>query len=149
MKAEERELPGKAVTVEVTYLVHETEDEGRIDSAVGELIGSPGPYEKQALEGHFGNRILRARVHLTGGDADGAVGRIMGALPAEARRRISSSIGSMLDERSAFYLRLDKQSLVSGAAALGTGDAVRIRVKPKWLPRDRAEEFYLGLLGGG
>jgi RNA binding exosome subunit len=142
-------LKGPIMALEVTYLVHATEDEGKVDAAVSMMLGRAAPPEREMLEGHFGNRIVKSMVHLTGEEAGAAFRNVLGILTVEARKEVTSNIRSFIDEHSALFLRLDKQRLVAGAGALGAGDAVRIKVKPrKFLMAKEAGEFYLGIMEG-
>ena len=137
------------VSVEVTYLIHATEDEGKVEAALTKLFGMPLVASKDSLLGHFGNPITMGRVHLTGDEAASAFGSLVSALPRGVRREVALDIGSHIDEHMALYLRLDKQRLVSGSVALGEDDAVRIRVKPRMhVLRGGAREFYLSQLEG-
>jgi len=140
-------VKGVLQSLEVTYFVHATEDQEKVRRAVARLLGRDPDPEVESLEGHFGNKILRARVHLTGEDAEPAFGHLVESLPAGVLDQIASELGSHLDEHSAFFVRLDKQSLVSGAVSLGTSDPVRVRVKPRiFLVKGGAASFYARLM---
>ena len=142
-------MKGPIQSVEVTYLVHATEDPDKLGRAVSTLLGSAAEPEAEKLEGHFGNVITRARLHLTGDEASGAFRSILETLPADLKKEIVSDLPSFLDEHGAFFLRLDKQKLVAGSAALGTGDAVRLKVKPRlFLVKGSAPKFYEQLIEG-
>lgn len=142
-------MKGPVQSVEVTYLVHSTEDGGRIGSAVARLLAIADPPATERLEGHFGNEILRARVRLTGDEAAGAAVRIFSAIPQAARKELESELEALVDEHGALFLRLDKQALVSGEVSLGSADSVRVKVKPRlFLVKGSAAGFYRDLLGG-
>jgi RNA binding exosome subunit len=142
-------LKGPIQSVEVTYLVHATEDQEKVEEAVGRLLGVTTRPAVERLEGHFGNEILAARLHLTGEEAAKAVQRVIAELSKDLRAELIEKIGEFLDEHSALFLRLDKQRLVSGVLALGSGDSVRLKVKPRlFLVKGGAAEFYAELIGG-
>ena len=140
-------MKGPIQSVEVTYLIHQTEDPGKLERAVSALLGSSAKPELEELEGHFGNRIFHARVHLTGDDASAALGSLLRSLSAGPKKEILSDLASFLDEHNALFLRLDKQKLVSGRTALGSSDAVRVKVKPRlYLVKGSAVKFYEQLI---
>jgi len=140
-------VQGVIQSLEVAYLVHATEAPEKIRLAVARLLGQESTPETEAMEGHFGNQILRAKVHLTGKEAESAFGHLVGSLPPEVLGQIVSELGAHIDEHSALFVRLDKQSLVSGHISLGTGDPVRVKVKPRgFLVRGRGVEFFTRLL---
>jgi len=142
-------MKGPIQSVEVTYLVHATEDPDTLRRAVSALLGSSAEPEVEQLEGHFGNTIVKVRLHLTGDEASDAFRSVLQTIPSGLKREILSDIASFLDEHSAFFLRLDKQRLVAGSPALGSGDAVRLKVKPRlFLVKGSAPKFYEQLIEG-
>ena len=142
-------MKGPIQSVEVTYLVHATEDPDTLRRAVSALLGSSAEPEVEQLEGHFGNTIVKVRLHLTGDEASDAFRSVLQTIPSRLKREIVSDLASFLDEHSAFFLRLDKQRLVAGSPALGSGDAVRLKVKPRlFLVKGSAPKFYEQLIEG-
>ena len=142
-------MKGPIQSVEVTYLVHATEDPDTLRRAVSALLGSSAEPEGEQLEGHFGNTIVKVRLHLTGDEASNAFRSVLKTIPSGLKREILSDLASFLDEHGAFFLRLDKQRLVAGFPALGSGDAVRLKVKPRlFLVKGSAPKFYEQLIEG-
>jgi RNA binding exosome subunit len=142
-------LQGPIQSIEVSYIVHATEDPQTLAKAVKTLLSVDVVPEEERMEGHFGNAITRVRYHLTGEDAAAALGRIAAHLPAPTKDMLKRGIGELVDEHSALYLRFDKQRLVAGGLEEGTSDPVRIRVKPRvFLLRGSAKEFYSKILFG-
>ena len=136
-------MKGPIQSVEVAYLAHATEDHEKLAAAVAGLLGVESGQEVERLEGHFGNEILMTRIHLTGEDAERAFRSIIRRVPGKLREELLADIGSFMDEHSALFLRLDKQSVVSGFVAFGSADAVRVKVKPRgFMLKEGAAEFY-------
>ncbi len=134
----------------MTYLVHATEDPAKVSDAVSRLLGMEAGPEVEFLEGHFGNRIEKARVHLTGEEAGAAFTNLVAKMPLGMRRELVGDLEKFLDEHSALFLRFDKQLLVSGRLALASGDPVRVKVKPRiFLLKGGAAGFYGRLFEGG
>ena len=137
-------------SVEVSYLVHSTEDVAIIASAVEKAIGARPEARVTELEGYYGNRILHVSYFLTGEEAASAFSSLTAMLSREEKTRILGELGSLMDEHSALYLRLNKGELVSGKGSLGTGETVRVKVKPRLFQMSGgAEEFYRRALEGG
>jgi len=140
-------MKGPIQSLEVTYLVHATEDPDKLERAVSALIGFSAKPGLDLLEGHFGNRIMRARMHLTGEEASNALTSILESMAQGLKRGILSDLPAYLDEHNALFLRLDKQKLVEGSTALGSGDAVRLKIKPRlFLMKGSAPKFYEQLI---
>lgn len=142
-------MQGPIQSVEITYLVHATEDQEKVSGAVAKLFAPLSGPELEHLEGHFGNAIIRARLHLTGEEAAKAFGNLVGSMPRGLRKRVVDDVASFLDEHSALFIRLDKQALVSGSLALGSGDSIRVKVKPRaFLVKGGAPKFYSEMMEG-
>jgi RNA binding exosome subunit len=131
-------------------MVHATEDPRTLAEAVLTLLGVAAQPEEDRMEGHFGNPITWVRYHLIGDDAAAALASIAARLKAPTKESLQRGLGERVDEHSALYLRFDKQRLVAGVLEEGTGDPVRVKVKPRgFLPRGGAEQFYARMLFGG
>jgi RNA binding exosome subunit len=140
-------VKGVIQSVEVTYFVHATEDQEKIGRAVARLLGQEQNPETEAMEGHFGNQILRARLHLTGEEAGSAFNHLVDSFPAGVLQQVIRELESHLDDHAALFVRLDKQSLVSGTVSLGSSDPVRVKVKPRaFMIKGGAVGFYGNLL---
>ncbi|HUI00243.1 MAG TPA: RNA-binding domain-containing protein [Nitrososphaerales archaeon] len=144
-------MPSKVQSVEVSYFVQMTEDEEKLRRAVAGMLGGEVPEEREAAQGHFGNSIVMVRHHLTGDQAEAALGRLVARMAEDERRAVRSDLGSIVDEHGALYLRLSKQVLVmSGDLVLASSDPVRVKVKLRGhAVRGDPAAFYDTLLGGG
>jgi RNA binding exosome subunit len=142
-------LKGPIQLLEVSYLLHSTEDPAKVDAAISELISFEGETLGEEMEGHYGNTIRRVRFLLTGENATAAFGRISRRLGEGLKKDLAWTITEHVDEHSALFLRFDKQKLVSGELSFADSDAVRIKVKPRgFLLRSDAPQFYARLIGG-
>lgn len=136
-------MKGAVQSVEVSYLLHATEDESKVREAVSGLFGFRSSPETEEMEGHFGNRITRVRYHATGEEAPFVFDRLLGSFPQNVRDEVGRNLVDLVDAHSALYLRLDKQSLVGGKVVLSSGDSIRVKVKPRLFAlRGTAHEFY-------
>lgn len=133
--------------VEASCFVHGTEDEKKVEEAVRAFLGVDSQPQVETLEGHFGNRILRFTWHLIGEDAWESFAGIMKRLGDDARAEVLSDLNGHLDEHGALYLRVKKQSLVTGGPLLSFSDPLRVRVKPRrFLMRGSTDSFYRALI---
>jgi RNA binding exosome subunit len=143
-------LKSEIQSLEVSYLLHATEDPQKVKSAVVDLVSAEVDPEAREAEGHFGNKIVRVRFHLIGEDATKAFVRILDRLSSQTKEELGEKLGAHIDEHSALFLRFDKQRLVAGSLALSSADPVRVKVKPRiFLIQEDALSFYSRLLGVG
>jgi len=136
-------------SLEVSFLLHATEDGERVCAAVRGLIAPQALFKAEQMEGHFGNTIGKVGLHLDGEEATRAFGALVASMPGTLRRQFARDIDTLVDEHSSLYLRLDKQKLVNGTVDAGADDAVRFKVKPRaFLMHGHARDFFRGLLEG-
>ncbi|MDA4120570.1 MAG: hypothetical protein OK413_00500 [Thaumarchaeota archaeon] len=142
-------MKGPIQSVEITYLIHATEDQQKVEASIAKVLAIEAQPVVERLEGHFGNEILSVRLHLVGEEANLTFQLVVARLPKDLKAGLLANLEAFLDEHSAFFLRLDKQQLVAGTLALGSGDSVRLKVKPRlFLLKGGAAEFYARLIGG-
>lgn len=143
-------MKGPIQAVEVSYLLHATEDPVRVGNAVREVLGVDVRPEVEELEGHFGNKITRVRHHATGEAAGLVFSRLAARMPPAMKAELLEGLEGTVDEHSALYLRLDKQLLLAGGIAFASTDPVRLRVKPRLFMMKRGgSDFYRQVFGGG
>ena len=143
-------MKGTIQSLDVSFLLHATEDGERVMTAVRGLIETEGPFETDEMEGHFGNRIKKVGFRLHGDQATNAFSVLTTRLPAGLKKELARDIDKLVDEHSSLFLRLDKQKLVKGQIAAGYEDAIRLKVKPRaFLMHGRARDFFLEQLKAG
>jgi RNA binding exosome subunit len=137
-------------SLDVSLLLHATEDCDRVAAAVKGLIAVEAPLETEEMEGHFRNRIIKVSLHLHGEEATRAFAALIARMPADLRKELAADVDKLIDEHSSLFLRLDKQRLIQGVVAAGYEDAVRFKVKPRaFLMHGHAREFFLEQLEAG
>ncbi|QQG49435.1 MAG: hypothetical protein HY247_03795 [archaeon] len=142
-------MKGPIQSVEASYILHATEDEEKVRSALAKLLGVDVEPVLEELEGHYGNPVRMASVHLTGDEATAAFRSVVRGLSPAARADLVSSLSVRVDEHSSLFIRVDKQGLVSGIAALGDRDTVRLKVKPRgFVPKGAGAQHFAKLIGG-
>jgi len=136
-------------SLEVSYFIQMTEDEGKVRRAVADMLGRESSEERQEAEGHYGNSIVLLRHHITGEEAEESLERIVARMGADERKGILRDLESLVDEHNALYMRLSKQVVVmNGGATLGSSDPVRVKVRPRaHLVQGDPASFYSRVLG--
>jgi RNA binding exosome subunit len=141
-------LVSELQSLEISYFIQATEDEGKVRRAVEALVGEGIPEDRQEAEGHHGNTIVWIRHHLTGDEAVTGLKGIVSHMGKEEKKGILEDLSSGLDEHNALFLRLSKQVLVmKGDAVLASSDPIRVKVKPRsFLVKRDPKGFYERLL---
>ncbi len=135
-------------SVEVSFFVHATEDQSRLIQCIEESLDLEGAPKFEPLRGHYGNRIVHVRYHVTGDDAERLFVSLASQLNTEEAHTILGSVDSMMDEHKALYLRVSKQQLLSGKVVLAQKDPVRLKVKPRsFMIGGDARGFYARIMG--
>jgi len=140
-------LKSQTQSVEGSWGDHATEEGVRGGRADVALVGVDIEPESQVAEGHFGNPIAVAKMHLTGDQALVAVKSIFSKMSPQVRDSLRRDLDKYMDEHSALYLRLDKQKLLLGEVALSESDPARVRIKPRlYALEGSAAQLYRRLL---
>jgi RNA binding exosome subunit len=141
-------MKGAIQSLDLSYLLHATEDPETVSLAVRGTFTSNAPFETEEMEGHFGNTIKKVDLHLHGEEATRAFHELASKLPATLKSQLARDMDKYVDEHSSLFLRLDKQKLVKGELALGTNDVIRLKVKPRvFVMKGHGREFFANLLG--
>jgi RNA binding exosome subunit len=105
-----------------------TEDGVRVGNALKETMGVE-VMTSEALYGHNGNLILEDRASLVGPEAEALLKRVLGGLSPSDKGRLLGELRGHMDEKSTFFLRLDKQEMLLGHLVMAESDAIRIRIR--------------------
>jgi len=138
----------KFSSVEITWMIHATEDGEKVVKKMLELF--PLSYDNMKsfnLEGHFGNPVLLYKARLTGDKASKFVDTLFSSLRDIDKKVLESELSEHLDEHGDFYIRIDKQLLCEGKIGLSEKDAIRIKLKSKSNSKLHDKlSYYRGLL---
>ena len=124
--------------VDVRAFCYVTEDEQRVEDALGQLLPAEYELDRAESEGHYGDPILvlSARVESEAGMQ--AVLDGLGALPDDERDRLGAELDERVDEDCSFFVSLDKQAAAGGEVRLGEGISLRVKVEAYPAKRESA-----------
>jgi hypothetical protein len=135
--------------IEARVHCHATEEESRIARAL-ETAFPAGDVERETLEGHFGNPLVRLTKRV---DHAADISEVWNRWTTSGfLRSILEEVDARVDEEGVLHFRLDKQRAYGGALGLASGaDAMDIRVKLMAFPAkpEEARRVARGLVGGG
>jgi len=135
-------------SIEITWMIHVTEDGEKVVKKMVELLSlSDDNIKSSNLEGHFGNPILLYKARLIGPEANKFVHTLFSSLSDIEKEMLEHDLSKHLDEYGALYIRIDKQLLCEGKISLSEKGAIRIKLKPKsGLKLHEKFSYYRGLL---
>ncbi len=135
-------------SLEVSCFVQATEDETKLSDSIMRALRIEQQPEEEVLEGHFGNRMASLRWRVTGEEAWTSFQALISLLGRDGRRELERELGACIDEHGALYIRLNKQTLVTGVASFSSSDPVRVRVKPRsFMMKGPPADFYERIIG--
>lgn len=124
--------------VDLRTFCYDTEDEQRVQDALGHFLPEDVDIERAETEGHLGDRIvvLSARVEL----AD-YMRHVLGQLREGADiEQIREQLDQRVDDNCSLFVHLDKQEAYLGDAQLGDGIALRAKVEAYPAKKESAVE---------
>ncbi len=123
------------VRIDVQALVHATEDEEKVKTAIfnlfPEAVHALLKFKRNKVRGHFHNPIIRLEICLDQrAQAKLAVQSIGNRLLAEDRNEIAETFESRIDKKGQIFLRFDKQESYQGRLRiLNQGDSLRLVIR--------------------
>jgi RNA binding exosome subunit len=135
-------------SVTVSFFLHATEDHERLLGGVSSRLGlDRNTLELEEMEGHFGNKIVTAKAHVTGRNAQRLAAFILANISSSSRSKLLSEFDRSMDEHDALYLRIDRQSLES-EISFSDQEPIRVKIKPKYRAGGRGamKEAYRELI---
>jgi RNA binding exosome subunit len=120
-------------SVELTALVHATEDDSKVRRAILNLFppgAEPPAFEATALTGYFGDPITTLKVVVRNRrPAAELLANIVRRLSPLDQVTLVDELPLRMDETKNLYVRLDKQRALRGQVALDRRDAIRVKAK--------------------
>jgi len=104
-----------------------TEDEKRVERALGTFLPEEFPVDRTESEGHHGDRIVVLSARVENADDVRHVLDKLTELPDFDR--IRSEIDERINDNNALFVRLDKQAAFDGRVELGDGLTLRGKVE--------------------
>jgi RNA binding exosome subunit len=134
-------------SVTISFFVQSTEDHERVLSSVSSSFGLPvSELETSEVEGHFGNKILSVRAHVTGKAAQHVATQIFGHLSRASKSQMLAELERSMDEHDSLYLRIDRQT-IGNETDLSDKEPIRIKLKPKFRSsREEMKAYYRELM---
>lgn len=117
--------------VETSVFIHATEDEGKVERAVVNIIPveDRGP-KVQRLRGHFKDPIILMMTKIRKRKAAREAFRsLIRALSPLDRRRLIDEAEDRVDKAGTLYMRFDKQRAFRGKAVLHETDPIRVKIR--------------------
>jgi len=120
-------------TVELTVLVHATEDESKVRKAVLNLLPPdiyPPAFEAVKLEGYYGDPITVLKLNLKHRKpATELLEHIVRQLSSLDITSLLDLLPQYIDESKNLYMRLDKQKAYTGKVVLERHDSIRVKAR--------------------
>ncbi len=119
-------------SVEVSVLIHATENENKVLSAIFDFIGQPREsvnVESLKTDGHWRNPIIRYKISVNVG-VDNIFEKIFAKLvKSYGEDDVKKYVENNTDRKRVLYARLDKQKFCLGKAIIYDRDSIRLVFK--------------------
>jgi len=120
-------------SVELTTLVHATEDEAKVRKAVLNLFppgAEPPAFEALSLTGYFGDPLTTLKMTVKNRrPATELLVHVVTRLNSLDQTTLMDELPHRIDETKNLYIRLDKQKAFRGKMALDVHDVIRVKAK--------------------
>jgi len=124
--------------VDLRTFCYATEDEKRVQAALGTFLPEDVELERATSEGHHGDRIVVFSARVERADEMRHVLDRLSDL--ETAEQLSAELDERIDENCSLFLRLDKQAAFSEQVRLGDGLTLRAKVEAYPATKEAAVE---------
>jgi hypothetical protein len=118
--------------VEITAFAYATENEGRVERAIRNLIPEGTlnvRLRTQTLNGHFKDPITLITASIKRREAKGMFRSVISRLNTLDQQRLLDEVGDRVDDSGNLYIRVNKQIAYHGSIALEEVDPIRIKFR--------------------
>jgi RNA binding exosome subunit len=120
-------------SVELTALVHATEDQAKVRKAILNLVpadAEPPAFEAKSLTGYYNDPITALRMTLKNRrpSTDLIIG-VFKRLSSLDQTTLLDELPQRIDENKNLYIRLDKQRAYNKQVSLSAHDSIRLKAK--------------------
>jgi len=124
--------------IDLRTFCYATEDEARVEQALGTYLPEEFEVDRATSEGHHGDRIvvLSARVER----ADEMRQVLNQVARFDDIETVLAELDERIDDNCSFFLRLDKQAAFNGRVARGDGITLRAKVEAYPAKKEHAIE---------
>ena len=139
-----KELKNSISYVEISLIVHVTEDFQKVLQAIRNLLPTPYSdnvsFEKEELLGHHKNLIILVRTTIkTKKVVYTFIENLYNKLNIIDKDELSKNFHNRLDNKKTFFLRVDKQKAYQGKIKLSNIDPILIKIKLNFFPTNFKE----------
>jgi RNA binding exosome subunit len=124
--------------VDLRAFCYVTEDQQRVEAALGQLLPEEFELDRAESEGHYGDPILILSARVESAAGMRAILDGLQELPADEREQLAAQLDERVDEDCTFFVSLDKQAAAGGEIRLGDGITLRAKVEAYPAKRERA-----------
>ena len=117
-------------SVEVSTIIHATEDPVKVDKAIQNLLlDIHQPFTRRYLEGHHGNPIVKVEAKLMHKTAMQFAQQFIKRLTQSNRLMLLRDLHLHSDDEGNLFIRVDKQKSFLGNFQIADDDPIRVKIK--------------------
>ena len=117
-------------TADITFTIHATENDDLLISTISKNLGLfSKEFQIKDYLGHYENQVKIVRMHILSDRIIPFTNHLFNSLSVSDRKNLFNDLPKHLDKHYSFYLRLDKQLLITNIFKISLVDCVRIKLK--------------------
>jgi len=129
-----KSLDYQVESVEISFLVHATEDMDRLLLMIRSIIPKQNIEDLDfcidEMRGYYGNPISKVKTIICNRSIASELAlNIANRLEFDDKAVLRSNIKQYVDESGTLYIRLDKQAIFKGDFKFGISDPIRVKIK--------------------
>jgi len=134
------------VSLAIEIILHATEDLTKIEKSLNDTFDTNfGQFEKEEIDGHFGNPITILKTKIAKNDTKKIISIFISKISSDDLEILEKKLDEM-DKNYGLQIRINKQDLIRGKILFGKNDSIKLTINTPVYKKSDIGKIYREIL---
>lgn len=134
------------VSLALEIILHATEDLTKIEKSLNDTFDTNfGQFEKEEIDGHFGNPITILKTKIAKNDTKKIISILISKISSDDLEILEKKLDEM-DKNYGLQIRINKQDLIRGKILFGKNDSIKLTINTPVYKKSDIGKIYREIL---
>ena len=134
------------VSLAIEIILHATEDLTKIEKSLNDTFDTNfGQFEKEEIDGHFGNPITILKTKIAKNDTKKIISILISKISSDDLEILEKILDEM-DKNYGLQIRINKQYLIRGKILFGKNDSIKLTINTPVYKKSDIGKIYREIL---
>jgi len=134
------------VSLAIEIILHATEDLTKIEKSLNDTFDTNfGQFEKEEIDGHFGNPITILKTKIAKNDTKKIISILISKISSDDLEILEKKLDEM-DKNYGLQIRINKQDLIRGKILFGKNDSIKLTINTPVYKKSDIGKIYREIL---